>query len=182
MKNVADIWALTPMQDRILARKSLDATTPGSFVEQLHCRLTGPLWMSRATKRAWESVIARHALLRAAPAWQGLKKAVQVIRREVTPEWEQLDWARRRECSLVGTAARTDGRRASAGGLDLSKPPLIALSFGPSGGRRAPFPLDVSSPSSQWLVIGNRFAQSIPGLCAGARDGTGRDGFLLRTT
>ena len=61
MKNVEDIWALTPMQEQILVQ-SLDVTASAPFVEQLHCRLTGPLDSARF-RRAWESAIARYAML-----------------------------------------------------------------------------------------------------------------------
>ena len=87
--------------------------------------ITGPL-DAELFRKAWELVVARHAILRTAPAWQGLKKPVQVVRRAIDLPWEELDW---REVPPEDRASRRDallaeGRRR---GFELAKPPLMRL-------------------------------------------------------
>jgi thioesterase domain-containing protein len=124
MKNVEDIWTLTPLQDVMLAH-SLAEQKSQLLVEQFHCTIAGPLDAS-ALKRSWEIVVARHSLLRAAPAWRGMKKPVQVVRREVDLPWTEFDWrdtpdedSRGRQAALL-----VDDRRR---GFDLAKAPLMRL-------------------------------------------------------
>ena len=89
MKNVADIWPLAPLQELMLAH-ALAEPASSLLVEQFHCVIEGPL-NAALLRRAWQAVVARHALLRSAPAWDGLKKPVLVVRREVELPWTELD-------------------------------------------------------------------------------------------
>ena len=46
----------------------------------------------RAFRRAWESVVKRHAILRTAFLWEGLEEPIQVVRRQVELPWMEADW------------------------------------------------------------------------------------------
>jgi hypothetical protein len=126
MKNVADVYALTPLQELMLAR----ARTSGqqsSFVEQFHCTLRGPLDAAKL-KTAADAIVARHPLLRACFAWEGLKKPLQVVRQRVNVEWNELDWrdlatdqSDRRRADLL--------RQDRARGFDLTRAPLARFSL-----------------------------------------------------
>ncbi|HEY2838917.1 MAG TPA: condensation domain-containing protein [Pirellulales bacterium] len=124
MKNVEDIFPLAPLQQLMLAH---ELAQPGSglLIEQFYSTLVGPL-DADVFIRAWQAVVERHALLRTSFAWEGLKKPVQVVRRQVTIPCEPHDWREldedeqqlRRQALLVEEAAHT---------FDLTKAPLIRL-------------------------------------------------------
>src|SRR4051812_43170488 len=90
MKNVADLYGLAPLQQVMLAHV-LATNDTGALAEQFDCLLRGRL-DPRALRRACEAVVARHPLLRACFAWEGLKKPVQIIRDRVEIDWTELDW------------------------------------------------------------------------------------------
>ncbi|MBI2824763.1 MAG: hypothetical protein HYX69_08760 [Planctomycetia bacterium] len=124
MKNVEDIWPLAPLQQLMLAHALADRNS-NVLVQQFRCTLAGRL-DSAALRRAWEVIVARHALTRTAPVWEGLKKPVQVVRRDVALPWYELDWR--------GVPEEEQDRRKTAllakdrlRGFDLAKPPLMRL-------------------------------------------------------
>jgi len=124
MKNVEDIFPLAPLQQLMLAH---ELAQPGSglLIEQFYATIVGEL-DEAAFAQAWQSVVERHALLRTSFAWEGLKKPVQIVRRQVAVPCEQLDWREldedeqhlRRKELLTADAAST---------FDLTKAPLIRL-------------------------------------------------------
>jgi thioesterase domain-containing protein/acyl carrier protein len=124
MKHVEDIWALAPLQELMLAH-ALANQDSQLLVEQFHCTIAGPL-DAELLRQAWALAVARHALLRTAPAWQGLKKPVQVVRRAMEMPWQELDWC---ELPQDERLARRDALLAETrrAGLDLTKPPLMQL-------------------------------------------------------
>jgi thioesterase domain-containing protein/acyl carrier protein len=124
MKHVEDVWALAPLQELMLAH-ALAEQDSQLMVEQFRCSIIGPL-DADLLRQAWTLVVARHALLRSAPAWQGLKKPVQVVRRAIEMPWQQLDW---RDLPQDERLARRDALLAETrrAGLDLTKPPLMRL-------------------------------------------------------
>jgi len=64
MKNVADIYPLSPMQQGMLFH-TLSSPDSGVYVEQLHCTLNGQLQVTEFA-RAWQRMIERHAALQTA--------------------------------------------------------------------------------------------------------------------
>lgn len=121
MQNVSDIYALTPLQQLMLAQARV-ARDQGLLVEQFRCTLSGGL-DARRLQAAAQAVAARHALLRASFAWEGLKRPVQVVRQRVELPWIGLDW---RQSPAAEKASRfealldEDRRR----GFDLTQAPL----------------------------------------------------------
>lgn len=124
MKNVEDIFPLAPLQQLMLAH---ELAQPGSglLIEQFYATLVGRLDEAAFTQ-AWQTVIERHALLRTSFAWEGLKKPVQIVRRQAPAPCEQLDWReldedeqqlRRKELLAADAACN----------FDLTKAPLLRL-------------------------------------------------------
>ncbi len=84
-------FEMTPMQAGMLFH-SLMAPASGTYVEQCWCVLDGKLQVD-AFKSAWETVIARHEMLRGACRWVDLERPVMTIADEVAPEWLEADWS-----------------------------------------------------------------------------------------
>jgi thioesterase domain-containing protein/acyl carrier protein len=93
MKNVDDIYALTPLQQLMLlhaANSQANDRSEDVLLEQFSCTLVGPFDVQRF-RQAWSLVAKRHPALRTAFAWVGLKARVQVVRREVAIPWRELN-------------------------------------------------------------------------------------------
>ncbi|HEY4312211.1 MAG TPA: condensation domain-containing protein [Pirellulales bacterium] len=151
MKNVADIWPLAPLQELMLAHALAD---PNSRLlnEQLNCTIRGTLDGS-TFKQAWETTVARHAMLRACFAWQGLKKPMQVIRRAVELPWREFDWRDLDEEEMAGrrTELLTGSRDES---FDLTRAPLVRLDLARLG-------------EQEWLFAWTCHHLALDGWCLG---------------
>ena len=122
LKNVEDIYPLAPIQ-RVMLLYSLSHPRSVVLNEQTSFTLQGDIQL-QAFKRAWSGVIQRHALLRTAFVWDGLKQPMQVVRRDVSLPWQEQDW---REY-----ASEEQERRLKAllcaereAGFDLTQAPLM---------------------------------------------------------
>jgi amino acid adenylation domain-containing protein/non-ribosomal peptide synthase protein (TIGR01720 family) len=126
IKNVEDVYSLSPMQQGMLFH-SLYSPDSGMYFEQLSCTLNGDLNIS-AFQRAWQRVVERHPVLRTAFIWEGLDEVLQVVRQEVQVPWEQHDWRglspveQREELKYFLQAERERG-------FDLSVAPLMHLTL-----------------------------------------------------
>lgn len=81
MKNVADVYHLTPVQREALGHE------PAAHARwKIHGELN-----SDALERAWQQVLARHAMLRTCFLTQDLKEPVQVVRQQVKLHYERHD-------------------------------------------------------------------------------------------
>lgn len=87
MKNVEDLYHLTPVQ-----REMLRENTAG--VAQVVLSLDGEL-NSEALERAWQKVLARHAMLRTCFLSEQLEEPVQVVRQQVKLPYQRQDSAER---------------------------------------------------------------------------------------
>ncbi|MBX3413399.1 MAG: hypothetical protein KF708_11985 [Pirellulales bacterium] len=121
MKNVDDLLPLAPLQALQFAHALAEPDSP-LLVEQLRATLEGPLDVA-LFRRAWETIAARHAMLRAAPAWEGLKKPVLVVHKQIELPFSELDWrapdVTEQHTRLAAWAA--EDRRQ---GFDLRRAPL----------------------------------------------------------
>src|SRR5687767_2702185 len=79
MKNVADVYHLTPVQ-----RETLRSTHAAHARWMIHGALD-----SNAFERAWQQALARHAMLRTCFLTQELKEPVQVVRQQVKLHYER---------------------------------------------------------------------------------------------
>ncbi|HJT35131.1 MAG TPA: condensation domain-containing protein, partial [Pirellulales bacterium] len=92
LKNVADVYPLTSMQQLMLIHALRDPDSP-LLEEQLGCTLEGPLDVT-AVERAWQQAVDRHPALRTAVVWQGLERPLQIVREQVTLKLNQHDWSK----------------------------------------------------------------------------------------
>ena len=83
MKNVADVYHLTPVQREVLS----DARR--ARVVQVRRKIAGEL-DSEAFERAWQELLARHTMLRTCFLTQ-LEEPVQVVRQQVKLSYERYD-------------------------------------------------------------------------------------------
>lgn len=90
MKNVDDIYPLTPMQRVMLLHAS--GAARDSLFHQFRYELRGPLDVG-ALQDAWQDVSARHGALRTCFAWEGLEAPVQVVRTAAEVPVQIEDWS-----------------------------------------------------------------------------------------
>jgi len=126
MKNVEDIYPLSPMQQGMLF-ETLSASVAGIYVEQLSCTLSGDL-DAAAFAQAWKRVVERHAVLRTAFLWEGLEQPLQIVRQQVKLPYSSLDW---RELPATEQEQRLLGylKQDRATGFELSRAPLLRLAL-----------------------------------------------------
>ncbi|MEA2692091.1 MAG: hypothetical protein QOJ16_1478, partial [Acidobacteriota bacterium] len=130
-RGIEDLYPLAPLQQGMLFHTLF---SPGSelYFEQLTATLGGPLDLA-AFSRAWQQVTGRHPALRTAFLWEGLDAPLQAVRRDVTLEWQLLDW---RQTEDIADTPDERERRWSAllaadrrRGFDLARPPLMRLTL-----------------------------------------------------
>jgi amino acid adenylation domain-containing protein len=126
MKNVEDIYRLSPTQEGMLFQSLYDPAAD-VFFRQMVCDLRGAL-DPEAFEGAWRQALARHAVLRTAFVWEGLEKPVQVVRARVELPWQSHDW---RGLAAEEQQARLESLLEAdrAKGFNLSSAPLMRLAL-----------------------------------------------------
>jgi amino acid adenylation domain-containing protein len=126
IKNVEDIYSLSPMQQGMLFH-TLYASESRVYFEQLICTLEGNLSAS-AFEQAWQQVVERHPILRTAFLWEDLDEPLQIVRQQVKLSWEQHDW---RELSPGEQQEQLEAflQAERQRGFDLSQAPLMRLAL-----------------------------------------------------
>ncbi len=132
---IEDAYPLTPLQEGMLVN-ALFSPGRGEYVQQLVCRIRGPLDTS-ALEEAWRRLTERHEILRTGFDWLDRGRPTQAVYRGVQMPFTVQDWrhfsADRRESALED-ALRVDRER----GFDPATPPLSRLAvfrFGESEAR-----------------------------------------------
>jgi amino acid adenylation domain-containing protein/non-ribosomal peptide synthase protein (TIGR01720 family) len=124
-QNVENIYRLAPLQAGMLFHALYDTTDSNPYVAQSVDEYSGSFDVDRYRK-AWETVVARHGILRTSFVWEGVPEPLQVVRRRVELPFSALDWRYLEEAeqdtALVGLLAE-DRRR----GFDLGTAPLLRL-------------------------------------------------------
>ncbi len=132
MKNVEDIYPLSPLQEGILFHTLL-APKSGAYVVHLSFRVEGHVDVP-AFKQAWQIMLERHAILRSAFVWERLEKPLQVVRRQVSLAWDERDWSQlsqsERDCRLREYMAEEHRRGFNPAQAPLMRMGLIRLSAG----------------------------------------------------
>ncbi|MCY1043070.1 amino acid adenylation domain-containing protein, partial [Corallococcus sp. bb12-1] len=124
MKNVDDIYRLSPMQQGLLFH-TLGA--PGTYVEQVYWSWRGDLDVA-TLQRAWQRMVERHTPLRTAFFWEGMKDPLQAVRRKVEPTWRLEDWTQvPAEAQEARFAARLEADQRE--GFNLSAAPLLRFTL-----------------------------------------------------
>ncbi|WP_326799791.1 amino acid adenylation domain-containing protein [Streptomyces sp. NBC_01808] len=119
----ADIWPLSPLQKGMLFHATYDDDSPDVYKSQRVLALDGPL-DTRRLRAAWETVLARHAALRASfHRLAASGEAVQVVARDVPLPWRTVD------LSGTDTGVPEEVARLAAEELqqpmDLGRAPLL---------------------------------------------------------
>src|SRR5580704_2053722 len=102
MRNVEDIYPLSPMQQGMLFHTLLDPEA-GDYLTQLTGTIEGEATLT-AFRDAWREIIRRHPVLRTAFVWETLDQPLQVVHREVDLPCAQHDWRGRTD--VAGDFAR----------------------------------------------------------------------------
>ncbi len=122
-KQIEDIYPLTPFQHGLLFHALY---TPGSdvYFMQLSATIEDQQLDAASFRRAWQRVVDRHAILRTAFVWEGVSAALQVVRRQVTLPWQELDW---RDLSAAEQKEQLDVflKNDEQRGFVLSEAPLM---------------------------------------------------------
>ncbi|GAB4212335.1 MAG: hypothetical protein OHK0022_48020 [Roseiflexaceae bacterium] len=123
-KSVETFYPLSPMQQGMLFHTLYDQGQ-GTYVEQLILPLHGSLQID-AFQRAWAQIIQRHAALRTAFVWQGLKNPAQVVYRQVEIPWDIRDWRGlppEQQQQQLAAFLEADRQR----GFVIEQPPLMRM-------------------------------------------------------
>ncbi|MGW7556846.1 condensation domain-containing protein, partial [Streptomyces rimosus] len=122
---VEDVWPLSPLQEGLLFHATFDEEGPDVYTVQSAHAVNGPLDAGRL-RAAWETLIARHAALRACFRRVSGARMVQVIAREVELPWQETDLSHLppddAEAEAERLAAAERARR-----FDLATAPLLRV-------------------------------------------------------
>ncbi|MFN4938558.1 amino acid adenylation domain-containing protein [Bradyrhizobium sp.] len=117
---VGTVYGLSPLQEGLLFH-ALYAPDSDQYCVQLSWRHQGQL-DTAALRRAWQGIIDRHGILRAAFIWEGVTRPLQAIYANVPLDWEEADWRGGPDDQLDAYLAE-DRRR----GFRLDRPGLTRL-------------------------------------------------------
>jgi amino acid adenylation domain-containing protein len=125
-KNLESIYPLSPMQQGMLFH-TLYQPEAGMYFEQFACTLRGQL-DEAAFKRACQTVVERHPILRTAFVWESQSRPLQVVFRKVELPWTEADWRDvPAEAQPAQLAAFMQADREQ--GFELNKPPIMRMSL-----------------------------------------------------
>ncbi|MGD8296324.1 MAG: amino acid adenylation domain-containing protein, partial [Desulfobacterales bacterium] len=124
MKNVADIYPLSPTQLGMLFH-TIQAPHSGVYFYQFLCTLTGELDRA-AFAQAWQRVVEEQPVLRTVFIWEEIDEPLQVVRQQVDipchyENWQHLS-ASAQQTDLT-SLLQADRQR----GFNLTKAPLMRL-------------------------------------------------------
>src|ERR1700746_1431015 len=136
MRNVEDIYPLSPLQEGVLFHILLE---PGSGAYVVHLKFTiEGAFNVIAFQRAWETVVERHPVLRSSFVWEKVPKPRQIVRQQVTLAWDERDWGKfteEKQAELVREYVRTEHQR----GFDPIHAPLMRMGLMRLGENRFQF-------------------------------------------
>lgn len=137
---IVESWPLSPAQEGMLFQ-TLANPGSGSYIEQVSCRLDGPLDLDRFTA-CWQDAVARHPVLRTSFQRDGEPDPRQFVQASATVPLFQQDLSGLSPDEQVAhlDAYRTEDRHRD---FDLDAAPLMRL---------AVFPLDGGAHEVLWTV------------------------------
>ncbi|MBT4946893.1 MAG: amino acid adenylation domain-containing protein [Candidatus Marinimicrobia bacterium] len=126
MKDIEDIYELSPMQEGMLFH-TIYAPDSGVYIEQYIYNLSGYIDVS-SLKRAWQEIVNRHPIFRSSFHWGKAKKELQVVHKKAELPWDQLDWRN------IKTDEQEDHlesylRKERKDGFELKRAPLMRCSL-----------------------------------------------------
>lgn len=125
-EKIEEIFPLTPLQKGLLFHYLYDRDL-GVYFEQLNCRLEGNVSVE-AVRKAWQTLVDRHSVLRTAIVTKGQKEPVQVIFRNIAFKVKQEDWRGLSDETQVERLTQfleADKRQ----GFMLNRPPLMRVTM-----------------------------------------------------
>lgn len=133
LKNVEDIYPLSPMQEAMLLH-ALSAPHNDVLFNQFCYEISGCLDVPRL-RAAWDGIIRRHPPLRSAFIWDSRRDPLQVVRRQVDLPFLEFDWSCNSADEQESLLARfrTQDREQ---GFDPKKAPLMRLAVAKTGPNR----------------------------------------------
>jgi thioesterase domain-containing protein len=126
MKNVKDIYSLSPMQEVMLLH-AMSRRSDDVLFNQFCYEIRGPLDKS-AFEQAWCRLVQRHEILRTAFLWEDLKTPIQVVRQRVDVPFEFSDWSKESQSAqarLLDEYCESDRQQ----GFDPRKAPLMRFAL-----------------------------------------------------
>jgi amino acid adenylation domain-containing protein len=136
MRNVDDIYPLSPLQEGILFHILL-APGSGAYTVHLKFAIDGD-FNPEAFKHAWQKVVDRHPVLRSSFVWEKVPKPLQIVRQQATIAWDERDWREfpeERQAAILQEYLREEHRR----GFDPLHPPLMRMGLMRLGENRFQF-------------------------------------------
>lgn len=123
---IEDSYVVTPMQEAMLFQ-SLFAPEAGMYIRQMVYSLRESVNLS-ALKRAWQTVVQRHGIVRTRLRWENLEIPIQEVLREVEVPFDSQDW---RGASHAEQERRLEEYLAldRRQGFSLTEAPLMRLSL-----------------------------------------------------
>ncbi|HKQ08158.1 MAG TPA: amino acid adenylation domain-containing protein [Blastocatellia bacterium] len=125
-KRIESIYSLSGIQQGMLFH-SLFAPGSGTYVEQMSCRLQGKLDLE-AFKRAWQTLVDRHAILRTSFVWEAVDEPLQVVHETVALDWRVEDW-RGMPPAEQSQALEAFLRNDRQEGFDFRRPSLMRVAL-----------------------------------------------------
>ncbi|MFF9003570.1 amino acid adenylation domain-containing protein [Streptomyces achromogenes] len=122
---IEDIWPLSPLQAGLLFHAVYDGEGPDVYVGHWILDLNGPVDAARL-RVAWETLLARHAPLRACFRQRKSGETVQIILKEVELPWRVVDLS---HLDDPGEAVRELAEEDRTKRFDLAQAPLLRLTL-----------------------------------------------------
>ncbi|ESA38546.1 amino acid adenylation domain protein [Leptolyngbya sp. Heron Island J] len=122
-KNIETIYPLTPLQQAFLWH-SLQTSVQDGLIH-MRCTLRGEVNIS-LLQQAWEFVVGRHPALRTSVHWEGVKQPLQVVARQASIPWTQLDWRGREDQQAALAEFLVEDRDRS---FNLTEAPISRLAL-----------------------------------------------------
>ncbi len=119
---IEERYPLSPVQGGMLFQ-NLFAPGSGVDVEQIVFHLAEPI-DAPSFRRAWESLVARHASLRTSFEWKGLAEPLQAVHARVDLPWQEQDW-QGADTTDVKERLRRHLDEERRKGFDLGTAPLL---------------------------------------------------------
>ncbi len=129
-----DLYPATPMQAGMLYHDQLSGESGGVYLCQTVVMLAGSPDIARL-RRAWETVVQRHAVLRTQFVADSEGGLVQMVRSSVSLPWSEADWSGLTEAEQAA-ASEAWCREDRARGFDVTAAPLMRIGIRACGGGR----------------------------------------------
>lgn len=122
--NIEDIYPLTPLQQGMLFH-SLRMPEHHLYVDCMRFGIQGPI-AEDAFRQAWKMIVAQHAVLRTAFAWEGLEQPLQIVQKAMELPLECLDWRHYAEADLNAQLSTLETQLRDTP-FALNRPPLMRI-------------------------------------------------------